>query len=648
MKLKFSPSFATKLSIYVLSFTLIFFTCIMVLFYNSSRKQITEDAIEHAHGLLRNTATQISGELQLVETTLKQSVWIVEKNLSAPDSLKDVLTAIVKNNSLIVGSGIAFAPGYYKEKGKYFMPYAFNTNEQEGELINYQKLGGTDYDYPCMDWYLIPKLLKKSYWSEPYYDTGGGNTIMSTYSLPICDGQGEVYAIFTANISLSRFTDMVNELKPYQSSYTFLLSRNGSFLTYPEREKIMNETIFSAALEANDTQEEEIGHNMVAGITGTAMSKNAEQSSYAFYTTIPNCGWSVCTICPSQVILRNLSTTLQRIIYIFLAGMLVLLPLIYQIIHSLVRPLRKFSESARSIATGRFDVELPEVHSKDEIKDLHDSLVYMQQSLSGYVSELRATTASKERIESELSIAREIQMGMIPKIFPPYPERDDVNLHAILHPAKEVGGDLYDFFIDNDHLYFVVGDVSGKGVPASLFMAIARSLFRTLAQLSTSPAEIMTKMNRSIAENNDANMFVTLIIGILDLKTGNLRFCNAGHNPPIVISSDGESAFLKTKIQIFVGILEDMKYTDEAITLEKGTRLFLYTDGVTEAENESKELYGDERLLSTLATIGTYDVRTIVDSVASSVADHVQQAEASDDMTILLIDYKPNNKTIKP
>ena len=187
-----SPSFATKLSIYVLSFTLVVFICIMMLFYNYSRKQITEDAIDHAHGLLQNTATQISGELQIVEATLKQSVWIVEKNLSTPDSLRDILTAIVKNNSLIVGSGIAFIPEYYKEKGKYFMPYAFSINEGEEEIINFLKLGGADYDYPCMDWYLIPKLLKKSYWSEPYYDTGGGNTIMSTYSLPLCNQQGEV------------------------------------------------------------------------------------------------------------------------------------------------------------------------------------------------------------------------------------------------------------------------------------------------------------------------------------------------------------------------------------------------------------------------------------------------------------------------
>ena len=641
MKAFFSPSFATKLSIYVLSFTLIVFVCIMMLFYNYSRKQITEDAIDHAHGLLRNTATQISGELQIVESTLEQSVWIVEKNLSTPDSLKDVLTAIVKNNSLIVGSGIAFIPGYYKEKGKYFMPYAFSINEGAEEIVNYLKLGGADYDYPCMDWYLIPKLLKKSYWSEPYYDTGGGNTIMSTYALPLRNPQGEVYAIFTANISLSRFTDMVNKLKPYQSSYTFLLSRNGSFLTHPDREKIMNETIFSVALGKNDVQEEEIGRNILNGVTGTAQFNNAEQDSYALYTAIPNCGWSVCTICPSQVILHNLDATSHRIIYIFLAGMLVLLPLIYQIIHRLVRPLRKFSESARSIATGRFDVALPEVHSKDEIKDLHDSLVYMQQSLSGYVSELRTTTASKERIESELSIAREIQMGMIPKIFPPYPDRNDVDLHAILHPAKEVGGDLYDFYINDNRLYFVIGDVSGKGIPASLFMAITRSLFRTLSQQAVSPARIVTEMNNSISDNNESNMFVTLIVGILDLQTGILKLSNAGHNPPFIIYPDGEVSLLEFKTYLFAGVMEDVVYSDEEITLKEGSKLFLYTDGVTEAEDIDKQLYGEEKLLEVLSQNTSSDVRSTVDAVVSSVAGHVKEAEASDDLTILLIHYKP-------
>lgn len=637
-----SHSFATKLSIYVLSFTLAVFVCIMALFYNYSQRKITDDAIELAHGSLQHLATQISGELQRVEAAVRQSVWIVEKNLDKPDSLRYIISSVVNSNELIVGSGIAFVPDYYKQKGKYFMPYASMDNDSTN--THYQVLGSTDYDYPCMDWFLIPRLLKKSYWSEPYYDTGGGNTIMSTFALPLCDKQGEVYAIFTANISLTQFTDMVNQLKPYTSSFTFLLSRNGSYLTHPKLEKIMNETIFSDAFSANDTLKGKVGYEMVAGHTGTIKYNYHKQDDYAFYTSIPQSGWSVCTVCSSQVILSHLDTFSHRIIYMFVIGMLILLPVIFCIIHRLVRPLKEFSKSARSIATGRFDVKLPAVRTNNEIKDLRDSLSYMQRSLSTYVSELQSTTAAKERIESELSIAHDIQMGMIPKTFPPYPDRNDIDLHAILNPAKEVGGDFYDFFIDGDRLYFVIGDVSGKSVSASLFMAIARSLFRTLAQQAESPARIMSQMNRSISENNESSMFITLIIGILDLKTGHLRFCNAGHNPPVMITPNGIPAFLKAKIQLFVGVLEEMEYTDEEITLEKDSRLFLYTDGITEAENADKALYGEERLLQTLAEAGTGEAHAIVDAVVQSVADHVREAEASDDMTILVLHYKPEKQ----
>ena len=640
MKRFLFQSFASRLSIYVLSITLIIFATIMSLFYSYSRDRITSHAITHTHDLLSNIATKIGGQLLTVETTMNQSVWILEKNLNRPDSLQRVLAAVVRNNDLVVGSGIAFIPGYYKEKGEYFMPYASFLNKKDGE-IGCQLLGDQAYDYPCMDWFLIPKLLKQSYWSEPYYDQGGGNIIMSTYARPLMDKKGNVYAIFTANISLSQFTDMVNNLKPYQSSYTYLLSRNGNYLTHADREKIMNETIFSESFDTQNTQQECIGNEMLAGHTGTVRFDYRGEDSYAFYTTIPNTGWSICTICPSQVILRELDYTSRQIIFLSLGGILVLFLFIYCIIRKQARPLEKFSESARAIATGRFDVTLPDVHSKDEIKTLHDSLAYMQQSLSNYISELRLTTATKERIESELFIAREIQMGMIPKLFPPYPDRHDIDLHATLQPAKEVGGDLYDFFITNEQLYFVIGDVSGKGVPASLFMAIARSLFRTLSQQMLSPGEIVTQMNSSISDNNESNMFVTLIVGILDLKTGVMKLCNAGHNPPILLLPDGTASFLKIKNHLFAGVIEDLVYTDEEFVLEKGSKLFLYTDGVTEAENSAKELYTEEKLLETLSNLAPADVRTTVDTVVHSVASHVQEAEPSDDLTILLIYYTP-------
>lgn len=643
MKHTYSRSFATRLSIYVLSFTLIVFATIMGLFYKYSHEKVTNFAIERTHSLLNNITTEITSQLNSVETTINQSIWVLEKNIEQPDSLHNIITSIIKNNPLIVGSGIAFVPDYYKEKGRYFMPYVSFRNNK----IAYQVLGSQNYDYLHMDWYLIPKMLKQDYWSEPYYDDGGGNIIMSTYSKPLYNNRGELYAIFIASISLSQFTDNISALKPYPTSYTYLLSRNGSFLTHENRSKILNETVFTEAFSTENHAQEHIGREMLAGQTGTMHIDNLGTDSYAFYTAIPGIGWSICTVCPSKIILQELDSTSRKIIYTFLTGILVLFIIVYSIICRLVHPLKKFSDAAREIATGRFDVTLPQVHSKDELKDLHDSLAYMQKSLSTYVNELKETTASKERIESELSIARDIQMGMIPKIFPPYPDRNDVDLHAILKPAKEVGGDLYDFYMDGNRLYFLIGDVSGKGVPASLFMAITRSLFRTLSHQVLSPAEIVTGMNNSISDSNESNMFVTLIVGILDLETGVMKLCNAGHNPPILILPDKHVSFLEFPTQIFVGVIEDFAYTDAEITLEKGSKLFLYTDGITEAENTEKELYGDDKLLKVLSANTSSNIRTTVDVIVSSIADHVKEAEASDDLTILLIQYEPEEKTVK-
>jgi sigma-B regulation protein RsbU (phosphoserine phosphatase) len=305
-----------------------------------------------------------------------------------------------------------------------------------------------------------------------------------------------------------------------------------------------------------------------------------------------------------------------------------------------MKPLEGFTASADEIAHGNFDAILPQIKSQDEMKELYDSFSYMQHSLTSYISELKVTTASKERIQSELNIAHQIQMGMIPKIFPPFPERDDVDLYAMLKPAKEVGGDLYDFFILDDKLYFVIGDVSGKGVPASLFMAVTRSLFRNIARSSETPAEIISGINDSISEQNESNMFVTLFMGILDLSTGMLSYCNGGHNPPVLISADGKAKMMDIKKNVVVGIISGFDYVDEEIQLESGAKLFCYTDGVVEAENAEKELYSEDRLLTTLEVHSKYGVRRLTEQVLESVSEHVLMAEQSDDITIMVVNYK--------
>lgn len=241
----------------------------------------------------------------------------------------------------------------------------------------------------------------------------------------------------------------------------------------------------------------------------------------------------------------------------------------------------------------------------------------------------------KQKMEEELKIASGIQMSMVPRIFPPFPERTDLDMAADLTPAKEVGGDLYDYYIQDEKLYFCIGDVSGKGVPASLLMAVTRSLFRSESAKSLSPKDIVTAMNEAMAPTNENSMFVTFFCGILDLKTGLLRYCNAGHNAPVLLSDDKH--MLPVRPNLPLAILPGMEFTEQEIRLHYDDALFLYTDGLTEAENPNKELFGEERMLASLSTR-----KAAIEHLRKIQADvhhFVSGAPQSDDLTLLFIHY---------
>jgi serine phosphatase RsbU (regulator of sigma subunit) len=243
--------------------------------------------------------------------------------------------------------------------------------------------------------------------------------------------------------------------------------------------------------------------------------------------------------------------------------------------------------------------------------------------------QLEETTTAKERIESELRIARNIQMSMVPQTFP---KRSDLDLYGLMTPAKEVGGDLYDFLIIDNQLYFCVGDVSGKGVPASLFMAQAIRLFRALAKQRRKPKDIATRLNDELSENNDNGMFVTMFIGEADLTTGHLYFCNAGHNPPLI---DGE--FIDVESNAPIGLWPEADFVGEEADNIKGKLLFVYTDGLNEAEDHTQTQYGDERLQQLLRQMKGRTARQVVDTFSQMVATHRNGAEPNDDLTMLAI-----------
>ncbi|MBR2207624.1 MAG: SpoIIE family protein phosphatase, partial [Synergistaceae bacterium] len=291
------------------------------------------------------------------------------------------------------------------------------------------------------------------------------------------------------------------------------------------------------------------------------------------------------------------------------------------------------------ISSGNLDYRA-KIHDNDEIGDLAKSFNDMAVSLKDYIRDLAAVTAEKERIGAELNVATKIQADMLPRIFPPYPDRKEFDIYATMTPAKEVGGDFYDFFlINHNHLGLVMADVSGKGVPAALFMVIAKTLIKNRAMMGGSPAEILHDVNNQLCEGNDAELFVTVWLGILEISTGKIVSSNAGHEYPALKRADGKFELLKSKHSPAVATMEDIKFREIEFSLNSGDILYIYTDGVAEATNSAEELYGTDRMIDALNKNADAPIEEILADVKKDVDDFTGDAPQFDDITMLGIKY---------
>ena len=633
---KTKETISGRLMTRVLIVSALIFTLTFTFFLRMAANEMREEAIEHAHTELSNTIHQIDAVLHSVEIAVENTAWIVPHFLDTPDSMYVIAERLLQNNEFIYGAAVAFEPDYYKSEGHYFSPYSYR--DADGTICSKQ-LGSDTYDYHYMDWYQIPKLLNSPYWSEPYYDDGGGEMMMTTFSMPLYDGEGRLYAMLIADISLEWLTDLVGGIKAFDKAYNLMVSRNASYIVHPNRELILNETIFSSTYGDTSESLKKLQSDILNGVPGQVLRDMGGDKYFVFYSPVETTQWTVAIVCPRSELYADIVLLRGILIILGIIALQLMIAFSYNGIRKVVAPVEEFSDVAKKIAQGDFAAELPEIRSEDELRELRDSFEYLQQSLVRYIDELKSTTANKERIESELRIARGIQMGMIPKIFPPFPERDDLALAARLLPAKEVGGDLYDFFIEDEKLYFIIGDVSGKGIPASLVMAVTCRLFRSAASHLDKPEEIITSLNDSLADGNELNMFCTAFLGVLDLKTGHLRYCNAGHNAPLIIGATGRVLPLDVVPNLPLGLFGGFPYEGQELQLDKQMMIYLFTDGVNEAENNQKELFGDLRLAALLKRNASQEPSDIIDATFAEVSSHADGAEQSDDITVMCIKY---------
>lgn len=339
------------------------------------------------------------------------------------------------------------------------------------------------------------------------------------------------------------------------------------------------------------------------------------------------------------------------IVFITVISVMLLLFIISRVI---IKPINLLSEATANFVSDKekndhdvnkvSQISQLEVHTGDEIESLSKAIKTMELEINDYISNLTAVTAERERIGAELNVATQIQADMLPRIFPAFPDREEFDVFASMLPAKEVGGDFYDFFlVDDDHIAIVIADVSGKGVPAALFMVIAKTIIKKNAQSGMTPAEVFTNANEQLCEGNEAGLFVTAWMGVIEISSGKMTYVNAGHNPPCIQNGDGGYSFLKTRPGFVLAGMEGIRYRQYETQLSKGDMLYLYTDGVTEAVNHTNELYGDQRLIDALNRMKQLAPVELLKGIKTDLDDFVQEAPQFDDITMLAFQYRSRN-----
>ena len=634
---------SVRISLWVVMFAaLIFIAALSFLFYQA-REEVGTEAISKATQILDKTSLRVEGIMNRVEVASGMTKWLVERHISNADSMFVYSRGMLTNNADFYNCSIAFEPYFFQKWGRYFSAYSKRFAGTGGDSIRTIQGGSDNYQYFYADWYLMPMLLDQPCWTEPYMDLDvrtNTREMLTSYCQSLKDEQGRSIGVINTSISLNWLSHIIAGVKPYPHSYSIMIGRGGTYFIHPDTTKITRETIFTKTLEQPDTALTALGHAMQRGEEGMKRMNIDGVDSYVFYKPLGHTGCSMAIVCPESDVFGGFNRLRRAVMAIVYIGLLLMLCAFIRIITNVLSPLRRLANEAETIASGQFDTQLPVMKRIDEIGQLSHSFADMQQSLVKYIGELKDTTAQKASIERDLHIASRIQMGMLPKAFPTYPDRDDVQIYASLVPAKEVGGDLFDFYFRGEKLFFCIGDVSGKGVPASLFMAVTRSIFRTVSVHETMPERIVTTMNKTIVEMNKTQMFVTLFVGVLDLPTGELYYCNAGHDAPLLLGAGVSTLACDSNIP--VGFMPSWNYSLQKTQISAGTTIFLFTDGLPEAEDATQAQFRQERVEEVAAQAlaqQRQEPQQLIGLMSEAVGQFVGGAEQSDDLTMMAIPY---------
>jgi sigma-B regulation protein RsbU (phosphoserine phosphatase) len=602
-----------------------------VLFFSSQRsvRRVIAETESTARATARYHAARLDGRLAAAARIPQQHAQTLESGvITARQELENYLRSVVEKSPEIYGSCIVFKPYSFDHAEYGYGPYYFRNAEGAIEFV---QLASPDYNYFQWPWYRTPRDEGQPIWTEPYFDDGGGGVLMTTRSVPFRRDDA-FWGVATIDIALTQLIEEMTRIEVGGGGYAMLISREGRFLAFPDPSKVMKEML--------QTSNPVLAETMMSGADGFRRTKEPlrGESAWIAFAPVPAAGFSLALVYPEREILGQ-AFSLQREQFVLGAiGLLALMAGIYVVARSLGRPISELATAAQRVAAGDLDHRINSGSSLEELDHVTQAFNKMTRDLQMRMQELRYTTTVKERIEGELNAARSIQMSLVPKRFPPFPDRRDIDLHALVKPAREVGGDFYDFSLAaDDWLCFFIGDVSGKGVPAALFMAVTTTLLKASSFRPGTVGDTLATVNDQLCGQTDSGMFVSLIFGLLDLRTGALEIADAGHPSPFLLSASGEVTSMHVHRDVALGAMGAITYRVSHVQLQPGDALFLYTDGVTEALNGSREFYAPARLQMALRDLATAPVEKITRGVVQDVQTFAAEHEQSDDISVMAV-----------
>lgn len=630
-------SLASRLSTWIIPLGALILITVLSMNYYLSRV-LLDNYIE------RLTSTTASASVRKIETIFN-SATISAQSLAATVSatqvtnqqIQQMIAAFIDANPVIFGMAVALEPDTLKKSQAAYAPYYY----RDKDTLRYSNLASNNYHYLMQPWYTKSKALKTPLWSEPYLDEGGGEVQMITYSVPIYLADGKTFAgIATADIQLSWLDDVIQEMQIGNNGFGIILSRNDVVIAHSK--EAINLTRLSKHGVAPDKWQQYLNSKKTSAPMHfkSSCSKSTSDGDCRFVIqSLADSGWKIVIVLPEKELTAKINRLTTKISIIAIFGLTLLFIVVTLVTRHLTRPLSQLASASREIGAGNLDTKIPEPFYQDEIGSLTDNFSSMRDSLKIYISEVQQATAKQQKLESEIQIAQDIQMSMIPGAGNAYIKNNEYQLFALLRPARTVGGDLYYYQQCDEVLHFILGDVSDKGVPAALFMAKTITLYTRALRDKLSPGQTFNMMNDVLAQNNDACMFVTALCGNINLKTGAVVMSNAGHMEPIIKNAQTTNEF-KINGATALGLMEDVDYPDVTFQLAHQASIIMYTDGISEAHDSNNNQYSDEKLITLITTADTSSVKETGKTIIDSVDNFASNVEQFDDITLLIIRYE--------